>query len=247
MQLTRIPIPLLIAAVVATTAVVIYLQLSVVSVPVVADANFTSTLVAGSPYLWRGAASEITVSSNVTVRLSHMPVFHVVYANGPLGNASLGGDKWVVHVRSKHYLVERVAVPGGGTYQYIIKLVNVSKVSGLNVYVPQVLAPTETLGADEVSAIGSYTGVAGGLRVINIYTNGTHIAIDVAPYNATSASATHYYRLPPAVATTHYRITSSGYGVSYTHGSSAMSLYVMPYIHVVIVPNATARVTITAR
>jgi hypothetical protein len=247
MQLTRIPVPLLIAAVVATTAVVIYLQLTVVSVPVVADSNFTSTLVAGSPYLWRGAASEITVSSNVTVRLSHMPLFHVVYANGPLGNVSLGGGKWVLHVRCRHYLVERVTVPGGGTYQYIIKLVNVSRVDGLSVYVPQAFAPTETLSADEVDVIASYTGVAGGLRVVNIYTNGTHIAIDVAPHNATSTSATHYYRLPPAVATTNFRITSSGYGVSYTHGSSTVSVYVMPYQHVVIVPNATARVTITVR
>mgnify|MGYP000016906544 CR=1 FL=1 len=247
MQLSKIPVPLLIAAVVATTAVVIYLQLTVVSVPVVADANFTTNLVAGSPYLWRGAAAEITVTSNATVKLSHMPVFHVVHANGPIGNVSLGGGKWMVRFRCRGLLVERVTVPGGGTYQYLIKLVNVSVVDGLTVYVPRPFTPTETIPEDEADAIGTITGIRGGLRVVNIHTNGTHIAIDVLPHNSTSSPATHYYRLPPPVATTNARITSRGFGVSYTIGSTTVSAYIMPYHHIVIVPNATARVTIAAR
>jgi hypothetical protein len=247
MQLSRIPIPLIIAAVVATTAVVIYLNLSVVSVPVVADANFSSVLVAGSPYLWRGAGAEITVSSNATIWLSHMPVFHVVHANGPIGNVSLGADKWLVHLRCRTFLVERFTVPGGGTYQYLIKLVNTSVVSGLTVYVPRPFSPSETITEDDANAIGAITGVRGGLRVVNIHTNGTHIAIDVLPHNSTSSPATHYYRLPPPVSTREARVTSRGFGVSYTVGSTTVSAYIMPYHHIVIVPNATARVTITAR
>jgi hypothetical protein len=247
MRLTKIPMPLLIAALVATTAVVVYLQLTVVPVPVVADQNATAPLPAGTPYLWRGAASEISISSNATIRVAHMSVFHVIYVNGPLSNASLGNGKWIVYLSGgRPILVERVTTPSG-TYQYLLKLVNVTKVNGLSVLVPRVFSASETLTDAESHAVAILTGVSGGLRVTNIYTNGTHIILDVAPHNSTTTSATHSYRLPPAVATTNIRITSSGYGVSYMVGSSTVSAYIMPYQHIVIVPNATARVTIVVR
>jgi hypothetical protein len=239
MALSKIPMPLLIAAFVATTAVVIYLRLTVVSVPVVADPNFTGTLIKGSPYLWRGAASEINVVSNATIKLAHMPVFHVVYINGPLSNASLGAGRWLIYLSGgRPILVERVATPNGNTYQYLLKLVNVSKVNGLTVLVPQTFGASETLTAAEAQAISTHTGAVG-WRVVNIYTNGTHIMLDVAPHNSNTGS-THYFRLPPAVATTSAKITSSGYGVSYKVGNITVSAYIMPYQHIVIVPNATA-------
>jgi hypothetical protein len=248
MRLTKIPMPLLIAALVATSAVVIYLQLTVVSPPVVADGNFTTALVAGTPYLWRGAATEIMISSNASIRLSYMPVFHVIYTNGPFSNASLGDGKWMVYLRGgRPILVERVSTPGGSTYYYLLKLVNVSKVNRLTVLVPQTFDTSETLTAAESQAVGVITGANGALRVTNIFTNGTHIALVVAPHNSTSGPATHYFRLPNAVATTSTTITSRGYGVSYIVDSTTVSVYVMPYQHIVIIPNATARVTITVR
>ncbi len=246
MWLSKIPMPLLIAAFVATTAVVIFLNLTVVSVPVVADPNFTGTLVKGSPYLWRGAASEITVASNASIKLTHMPVFHVVYVNGPLSNASLGGNRWLIFLNGgRPILVERVTTPNGNTRQYLLKLVNVSKVNGLTVLVPQTFGASEVLTTNEVQAIRAYTGDIG-LRVVNIYTNGTHIMLDVAPHNTTTTT-THHFRLPPAVNTTSAKITSSGHGVSYKVGNTTVTAYIMPYQHIVIVPSANARVTISAK
>jgi hypothetical protein len=248
MRLTKIPMPLLVAALVTTTAIVIYLQLTVVSPPVVADGNFTTALVAGTPYLWRGAASGITISSNASIKLTYMPVFHVIYTNGPLSNASLGSDRWMIYLRGgRPILVERVSTPAGPTYFYLLKLVNVSKVNGLTVLVPQTFGASETLTEAESQAVRVLTGASGGLRVTNIYTNGTHIALDVAPHNSTSGPATHYFRLPPVVVTTSTTITTRGYGVSYVVNSTTVSVYIMPYQHIVIIPNATARVTIAVR
>jgi hypothetical protein len=246
MRFTKIPIPLLIAALVATTAIVVYLQLAVVPVPVVADSNFTTTLVGGTPYLWRGAASEITVTSNATIQLTYMPVTHVVYVNGPLGNASLGGN-WIVYLRGgRPILVQRVTALDGSTYHYLFKLVNTSKVGGLSVLVPQTFGASETISDAEARAIYTITG-RNGLRVVNIYTNGTHIALDVAPHNSTAGLATHYFRLPPAVNTTSTKITSSGYGVSYTVNGTTVSVYLMPYHYIVIIPRTNVRVTIVVR
>jgi len=246
MQLTKIPMPLIIAAFVATTSVVILLQLTVVPAPPVADANFTGTLVKGSPYLWRGAASEISISSNATLKLTHMPLFHVIYINGPLSNASLGDNRWMIYLRCRTILVERVTTPDGTTHQYLLKLVNASKVNGLTVLVPQTFGVSETITDDEARAIQAITGRIG-LRVVNVYTNGTHIALNVAPHNSTTGPTTHYFRLPPALETTSTRITSSGYGVSYKVNATTVTAYLMPYLHIVIVPNATARVAIVVK
>jgi hypothetical protein len=105
---------------------------------------------------------------------------------------------------------------------------------------------SETITDDEASAIQAITGRIG-LRVVNVYTNGTHIALNVAPHNSTVGTTTHYFRLPPAVETTSTKITSSGYGVSYKVSDITVSVYLMPYQHIVIVPNATARVVIVVK
>ncbi len=246
MRLTKIPLPLLIAALVVTTAVVIHLQLTVVSAPPVVDSNFTGTLVKGSPYLWRGAASEISITSNATIQVTYMPVAHVVYLNGPFGNVSFGRGIWMIYL-TRPLLIEKVAKPDGTACYFVFRLVNVSKVNGLTVLVPEKFRVDDTLTHNEFTAITAYTGANRVCRVVNIYTNGTHIMLDVAPHNSTSYTTTHHFKLPPAVATTSTKITSTGYGVSYKVGNITVSAYVMPYQHVVIIPNATARVTITVR
>jgi hypothetical protein len=248
MQLSKIPVPLLIAALVATTAVVIYLQLSVVSVPVVADPNFTTTLIAGTPYMWRGAGSEFTIASNASIKLTYMPVAHVIYINGPLGNASLGGNAWLVYLKGgRPLLVEKLVKPDGIPGFFVFKLVNATKVGGLSVLVPQKFDVSDTLSTDEFTAILEHTGVEVVWRVVNIYTNGTHLALDISDQYNTVVQGTVFYTLPPAVDTTSTKITSSGYGVSYIVNATTVSAYLMPYQHVVIVPKANARVTITAR
>jgi hypothetical protein len=248
MWLSKIPAPLIFAALVATTAVVIYLQLSVVSVPVVADPNFTTTLIAGTPYLWRGAASELIITSNASIKLTYMPVAHVIYINGPLGNASLGGNAWLVYLKGgRPLLVEKLVKPDGVPSYFVFKLVNVTKVGGLSVLVPQKFDVSDTLNTNEFTTISTYTGAGAVWRVVNIYTNGTHLALDISDQYNTIVQGTIFYTLPPAVDTTSTKITSSGYGVSYIVNATTVSAYLMPYQHIVIVPKANARVTITAR
>ena len=248
MRLTKIPVPLLIATLVATTAVVIYLQLSVVPVPVVADPNFTTTLIAGTPYLWRGAGSEFTITSNATIKVTYMPVAHVIYINGPLGNASLGGNAWLIYLKGgRPLLVEKLAKPSGGSDYFVFKLVNVANVSGLSVFVPQKFDVSDALSNDEARAVSAHTGAWGVWRVVNIYTNGTHLALDISDQYNTVVQDTIFYKLPPAVETTSTKITSSGYGVSYIVNSTTVSVYLMPYQHIVIVPKANANVIITAK
>jgi hypothetical protein len=247
MRLSKIPVPLLIAALVATTAVVIYLQLSVVPVPVVADPNFTTTLIAGTPYMWRGAGSEFTITSNATIKLTHMPVAHVIYINGPFSNASLGGI-WLIYLKGgRPLLVEKMAKPDGNPDYFVFKLENVTKVGGLSVLVPQKFDVSDVLSTNEYDAVCAHTGAGGVWRVVNIYTNGTHLALDISDQWNTVVQGTFFYMLPPAVDTTSTKITSSGYGVSYTVNATTVSAYLMPYQHIVIVPKANARVIITAK
>jgi hypothetical protein len=252
MALSKIPIPLLIAALVATTSVTILLQLTVVPVPaVVDDRNFTGVIPKGSPYLFRAAASEITITANTTVKVTYMPLFRVVYINGPPGNVSLGDGRWMIHTDCKRtLLLERMSTANGHVY-YLVKLVNASKTNGLSILVPQAFDVTECLCQREVQAVRAFAGANEVYRVVGIYTNGTHIMLSVVPLNnatSTSGPTTHYLRLPPAVNVTSFKITSSGYGVSYKVNGVTVSAYVMPYQHIVIiVPEANARVNIIVR
>jgi hypothetical protein len=248
MRLNKIPIPLLLAALVATTAVVVYLQLSVISAPVVADNNFTSTLIAGTPYLWRGAATEITISSNATIKVAYMPVGHVVYINGPLGNSSLGSGKWLIYLKDgRPLLVEKVSYPDGYNAYHVFKLVNVSKVGSLTVLVPNAFDLSDTLSDAEYNAMLS-NGVGSSVyRVVQVNTNGTHIELRLGNVGSAHINHTTFVRLPNVSEITSIKITSSGYGVSYVVNSTTVSAYLMPYNHIVITPKASARVTITVK
>jgi len=248
MRLSKIPVPLLIAALVATTAVVVYLQLSVVPVPVVADPNFTTTLIGGTPYLWRGAASEISITSNATIQLTYMPIAHVIYINGPLSNASLGDGRWLVYLKGgRPLLVERMPAPSGMTDIFVFKLVNMTKVNGLSVLVPQPFDVADVLTTQESDAVKVYTNGVAPWRVVNINANATHIGMSYAYDFGNTVLDTIYYKLPPAVETTSTKIASSGYGVSYIVNATTVSAYLMPYQHVVIVPKASATVTIVVK
>jgi hypothetical protein len=248
MRLNKIPIPMLLAALVATTAVVVYLQLSVISAPVVADSNFTSTLVAGTPYLWRGAATEITISSNATIKVAYMPVGYVVYINGPLGNSSLGSGKWLIYLEDgRPLLVEKVAYPDGYNAYHVFKLVNASRVGSLTVLVPNAFDLSDTLSDAEYNAM-LRNGVGSSVyRVVQVTTNGTHIELRLGDVGRAQINHTTFVRLPNVSEITSTKITSSGYGVSYVVNSTTVSAYLMPYYHIVITPNATARVTITVK
>jgi hypothetical protein len=227
----------------------ILLNLTVVPVPaVVEDRNFTGVLVKGSPYLFRAAASEITITANATIKVTYMPLFRVVYLNGPFSNASLGEGRWMIYTNCKRVmLLERLSTANGPVY-YLVKLINVTKYNGLTVLALKTFDMHECVCQSEAQAIKAFAGANTVYRVVDIYTNGTHIMLDVAPLNnTTSGRVTHYFKLPPAVNTTSFKITSSGYGVSYKVNNVTVSAYVMPYQHVVIIPEANVKVSIAAK
>jgi hypothetical protein len=239
---------MLLAALVATTAVVVYLQLSVISAPVVADNNFTSTLIAGTPYLWRGAATEITISSNATIKVAYMPVGYVVYINGPLGNSSLGSGKWLIYLKDgRPLLVEKVSYPNGYNAYHVFKLVNASRVGSLTVLVPNAFDLSDTLSDAEYNAM-LRNGVGSSVyRVVQVTTNGTHIELRLGDVGRAQINHTTFVLLPNVSEITSTKITSNGYGVSYVVKSTTVSAYLMPYYHIVITPKASARVTIVVK
>jgi len=177
-----------------------------------------------------------------------MPIAHVIYLNGPLGNATLGDGKWLIYLKGgRPLLVERMPVPVEMTNLFVFRLVNVTKVNGLSVLVPQPFDVGDILTTSEEDAIKIYTNGTSPWRVVNINANATHIGIGYAYTNYNSVQGTIYYALPPAVGITSTKITSSGSGVSYVVNSTTVSAYLMPYEHFVIVPKASAKVTIVAK
>jgi len=94
----RYPIPLILAALVATAAVTVVLKISVAAVPIYAEPNFTTVVPAGSYVVWKGAANQFTVSANAsgTVYVVHGP-FAALYApNGLPVNVTLGDNRYIV-------------------------------------------------------------------------------------------------------------------------------------------------------
>ena len=243
MRLGKIPMALLIAAVVSVTAVTVYLYISVIPIPVVADPNFTGTLVAGSPYLWRGAASTIQISSNATIQLSHMPVGYVLYANGPITNVTLGDRVWLIYLNGGRPLL--VMFIGG--YFVAFRLVNVSKVNGISVLVPRSFNLTDVLTNDEDYAISQFTNYPSPYRVTNVIANNTYIIVDIAFPRSASNYKSLYLKLPTPVSVTTATYNIAGYGVSYRVNGTTVSMYVAPYEHFVITPLYNARVTIVVK
>jgi len=239
----RLPLPFVLAVIVVTTAVTIYLYLTVVSVPAVADGNFTSTLVAGSNYLWRGSAGQIHFVSNASIALTYYPFGYVVHLNGPPGNVTLDANTKIFKFPTRSYLIlylYRLNTP------LLVKLVNVTKVNGISVFVPQLFALSETLTPQERSALYAATGYGLHYRVVNVNTNGTHLIFAIAPDGGTSPISDRYAALPTPILGTDIMTSFSGIGFSYIIGET-YSGYAMPYVYFVIIPQSNAEVRIYVR
>jgi len=243
MRLSKFPMALIIAAMVSVTAVTVYLNVSLIPIPVVADPNFTGTLVAGSPYLWRGTASTIQISSNATIAVTYAPVAYVVDVSGPLTNASLGPDAYLIYLKGGRPLL----LIANGASVYMFKLVNMSKVNGVTVLVPQYFGINEYLTDQEVQALEQLTGYYGAERVIDVETNGTYIILSLAlpQYNVANDHA--YIKLPPATAVTSAKYDIAGHGISRTVNGTTVSIYAAPYEYFTIIPQQNAQVTIVVK
>jgi len=239
----RLPLPFVLAVIVVATAVTIYLYITVVSVPVVADGNFTGTLVAGSNYLWRGSAGQIHFVSNATIALTYYPFGYVVHLNGVPGNVTLDENTKIFKFPTRSYLIlylYRLNTP------FLIKLVNATKINGISVFVPQMFGTTETLTPAERSALTASTGFLGHYRLVNVNTNGTHLIFAIAPDGGTSIS-NRYVALPTPIIGTDIMTSFSGIGFSYIISSETYSGYAMPYVYFVIRPQSNAQVRIYVR
>jgi len=238
----RLPLPFILAVIVVATAVTIYLYITVVSVPAVADGNFTGTLVAGSNYLWRGSAGQIHFVSNATIALTYYPFGYVVHLNGLPGNVTLDANTKIFKFTTRSYLIlylYRLNTP------LLVKLVNVTKVNGISVFVPQLFAVSETLTPQERSALYAATGYGLHYRVVNVNTNGTHLIFAIAPDGSTSIS-NRYVALPTPIIGTDIMTSFSGIGFSYIIDET-YSGYAMPYVYFVIIPQSNAQVRIYVR
>jgi len=240
----RIPIPFAMALIIATVAVTVYLYLTVIPVPTVADQNYTATLVAGSPYMWRGSASSITFESNATIELTYYPLPYVVHLNGMPGNVSITSDVWIFYFKKRGYPILYVYNSNVASWPLLFKLVNITKIGDVTVYVPQLFGQYETLTYDERDAIGRYTGFFFQDRVFDVSTNGTHLALVTAAATSGDYVYKFYVKLPNPNVGTSMRIAFRGIGFSYMIGGVTYSGYAMPYVYFVITPQANARVTI---
>ena len=241
----RIPIPFVMALIIATVAVTVYLYLTVIPVPAVADPNYTATLVAGSPYMWRGSAGSITFESNATIELTYRPLSYVIYLNGMPGNVSITKNLWIFYFKARGYPILYVIDNGvAGPYPLLFKLVNITKIGDITVYVPRLFDLSETLTYAERDGIISVTGSSSvPLRVLDVSANSTHLIVHAAGDTYTT-TYNFYVQLPSPTVGTSMRTAFKGIGFTYMIGDVTYSGYAMPYVYFVITPQANAQVKI---
>lgn len=236
----KIPIPLLVAALVGVTAVVVTLQVTVVPIPVYADPNFTGPIPAniGSAY-WKGGFTEAQFSANTTVDYRYFYGAAIaVYAPQGIPNATIVRNSYVnnlgdfiqfINLTSGVYLV--TYYPGG--YYIVVKLVP----TGVNgFYIGQALNTSE-------------------IQVVNKINTNAHYTLTGSGYDATSdkffvayLSDTGYSNtilMSAAGQGTSNTFTIKGYDVSLNvNGAPIVVRYVTG---VAIIPRSDTKVTIYVR
>ncbi|MEM0479051.1 MAG: hypothetical protein QXS16_01875 [Pyrobaculum sp.] len=232
----RIPIPLLVAALVSVTAVVITLKITMVPIPVYADPNFTGPIPAGNAAYWKGAFTDALFRANKTVSYKFFyGAAIVVYAPHGIPNATivrsthaknLGDFIQFINLTSDVYLV--TYYPGG--YYMTVKLVP-TRVEGF--YVGQALSPREIKVVDKINPNAIYTLDGSGYDATNDKFFVTYQ--DAAGY-------TYSVYMPTAGQGTGEVFTIKGYDVS-------LNVYGKPIVvryatGVAIIPSSNTQVTI---
>ena len=248
----RYPIPLILAALVATTAVMVYLTLDVRPVVPVVDENFTGTLFKGSVYLWRGAAGSLTFyTDGGDIEVSYFVPTYVVYLNGPPGNVTIReGLLMASSPTTGPWLLHKVWVDTGAYMiraGLLFKLEPVEVGDNLTVYVPIYAVPGNDY-QDVYELFEQAHGETVNLNIIyNIQVNSTHVIIK--PVDATGElTGKLFYPIADVVRISDgdaYTYHFSGVGFSYKIGNRTISGFAMPYAHFIIKPLADTTVTIT--
>jgi len=248
----RYPIPLILAALIATTAVVVYLTLDVRPVVPVVDANFTGVLFNGSVYLWRGAAGSLTFyPDGGDIEVAYFVPAYVIYLNGPPGNVTIKDGLYMVSSSTLGtWLIYEVILHDADTgmlypAELTFKLVPVDVGDNLTVYVPTYVEPGNYYDVWILfeEAIGGTTPDF----VRDIQVNSTYVVFKTFGRDGTPTvdgfyPISRYDRINDG---SDYTYRFSGVGFSYRIGNNTISGVAMPYAHFVIKPLADTTVTIT--
>jgi len=252
MRITKLPIPLLIAAVAVTSVAVIYVYLTAPPMPIYTDHNFTQPLLSGTVYVWRGAAHEYIFSSDEIILLTHEPAHHLIYLTGPMGNITVSNRIWVVYLFGGRPLyVMRIQPVGWSAYAcHIFRLEDVtptdSTFANLTMWLPRTFAPHDYITTDEYNALIRIVGT--GLcysfyRVVSVQSNGTHLIYRVTPIT-TYFEETHLTRMSSVIQGRTIRVTNNPFSVSYSVGEAMFTARFLPYMYFAIVPTDTTMITI---
>ncbi|MEM4546555.1 MAG: hypothetical protein QW328_07340 [Nitrososphaerota archaeon] len=235
----KIPIPLLLAALVSVTAVVITLKVTVVPIPIVTDPNFTGPIPEGNAVYWQGAFTEAQFAANTTVSYRYFyGADIVVYAPHGIPNVTITRGTYIknlgdyiqfINLTTDVYLV--TSYPGG--LHLVVKLVP-TRIDGLYYSLP--LRPEEIKVVDKINPNAIYT----------LYWSGYDATSDKFFVNYLDAGGNMYsYYVPTAGEGTGQTFTIKGFDISLNvHGKPIVVRYATG---VAIIPSSNTEVTIYVR
>ncbi len=254
MRITRLPIPLIIAAAALTGVAVIYVYLQAPPMPIYTDPNFTQPLYGGVTYLWRGAAFQYIFSSDYPISITNGTAYHLIYLYGPLYNISLAERAYVLYgagIRPLYVIKLNVVdqygnrIPGAClTFRLTDVTPNNMPIANLTMYLPTPFGQNDLLTNKEDSAVYSFVDCTAKRRVIDISVNGTHIIYRVMYTTSASGDTRFLVRLPPAIDGRTIRVTNQPIRTAYVVGGSTFSAMALPYLHFAITPSQTTTLTI---
>ncbi len=257
MRITKMPVPLLIAAVALTGVTVIYVYLQAPPLPIHTDANFTAPLFGGVTYLWRGAAFQYIFSADYPISVTYGTPLHLIYLNGPLYNISFAGGKaHIIYVvgRTPLYVhklqLQRDDGLGTANVCLYFKLVDVTPanltIANLTIYLPSAFALSETLSNTDFEVVrdtaNCWFWTHG--RVIGIIANATHIIFRMAPVDNTSPEFRYLMPLPSPMVGKTIHVRNNHISGSYTVGNAVYTVMALPYLYFAITPQETTTLTI---
>jgi hypothetical protein len=254
MRITKLPIPLLIAAAAITSVAYIYVYLTAPPMPIHTDPNFTSPLYAGGTYMWRGAAYQYLFSADQTIYLTNGTPYHFIYLNGPLHNISLASKVFIIYgtrIRPLYIHKQTLIMELHGTTTevcLVYRLTDVTpediEIGNFTLYLPRTFSPSEVLTLDEDRVVSSFGSCLTRRRVLDISVNGTHIIYRTMYMDTASGDMRFVQRLPPSVVGRTIRITNRPLSGSYIVGGRTYTVIALPYLHFAIVPSDTTTLTI---
>jgi len=256
MRITKLPIPLLIAAAALTSVAVIYVYLTAPPLPIHTDPNFSQPLFAGVTYLWRGAAFQYIFSADSQISVTYGAPYHLVYLFGPLYNITLSGKIAIIYGAGIRplYAVKHNLVSEDGAHTFtdaclIFKLKdvtpqNISTVGNLTLYLPEMFDLNDVLTNKENSVLYNFADCSSRFRVVQMQVNGTHILFQTAYPTTPTLGWKLVMRLEPLASGKTIRATNQPLSGSYVVGSATYSVMALPYLHFAIKPQDTTTLKI---